>query len=309
VFIARKKTKKRGGLSQHGQVRLEPSLIGWRYLKIHPKTCMIGCPRYQTGEIVAEPKGFIGVCTNDTQQECFDRMLFGSIRSWQDKVRKVRKGDIGFLYNLDTNVLHGIFVAETDGGSTIVADAWQGRFPVQVKVSWKKKCEPLENGRELLEGVGTHYARYILTLVEAVTVSSLFESPDQMGVVSVRSGIRPTEERPYFKTEDGHYVRSKAECIIDNWLYNRNLAHAYERRVPIEEEILCDFYVPLADCYLEYWGLEESEDYQKRKEKKVTTYHKHGLRLIGIRDKDVQQLDDALPRRLRQYLPKDFVLR
>jgi len=258
---------------------------------------------------VAEPKGFIGVCTNDTQQECFDRMLFGSIRSWLDKVRQVRKGDIGFLFNLNTNVLFGIFEAETDGGSTIVGDAWRGRFPAQVKVSWKKRYEPLKNARQLLEGIGTHYARYVLTPKEASSVSALFETPDEIGVVTLRADIRSPEEQPYFKTDDGHYVRSKSECIIDNWLYNRNLAHAYERRVPIEEELLCDFYVPLADCYLEYWGLEDSEDYQRRKEKKVTTYHRHGLNLIGIRDKDIQQLDDVLPKRLRQFLPKDFTLR
>ena len=36
-------------------------------------------------------------------------------------------------------------------------------------------------------------------------------------------------------------VRSKAEQIIDNWLYHKGIVHAYERRVPIEEEVYCDF--------------------------------------------------------------------
>jgi len=33
-----------------------------------------------------------------------------------------------------------------------------------------------------------------------------------------------------YRTEDGHWVRSKAELIIDNWLYRGRIVHAYERR-------------------------------------------------------------------------------
>ena len=44
------------------------------------------------------------------------------------------------------------------------------------------------------------------------------------------------------RTEDGHVVRSKSEKIIDDWLYNHKLAHAYERKVPIEEDVFCDFF-------------------------------------------------------------------
>lgn len=71
-----------------------------------------------------------------------------------------------------------------------------------------------------------------------------------------------------FRTEDGHLVRSKAEQIIDNWLYHKGIVHAYERRVPIEEEVYCDFFIPLGQkVWIEFWGLEE-EKYLKRKELK-----------------------------------------
>ncbi|XZN99879.1 MAG: hypothetical protein ACM65L_15150 [Microcoleus sp.] len=46
------------------------------------------------------------------------------------------------------------------------------------------------------------------------------------------------------RTTDGHFVRSKAEVLIDNWLYMAELVHAYERRLPIEEEAYFDFYIP-----------------------------------------------------------------
>lgn len=43
------------------------------------------------------------------------------------------------------------------------------------------------------------------------------------------------------RTTDGHLVRSKAELLIDNWLYMAGIVHAYERRLPIQEERTATF--------------------------------------------------------------------
>tara|TARA_R110000787_G_scaffold55239_2_gene127641 strand:- start:5078 stop:5230 length:153 start_codon:yes stop_codon:yes gene_type:complete len=32
--------------------------------------------------------------------------------------------------------------------------------------------------------------------------------------------------------------------LIDNWLYMAETVHAYERKLPIEEDVYCDFYIP-----------------------------------------------------------------
>ena len=56
------------------------------------------------------------------------------------------------------------------------------------------------------------------------------------------------------RTTDGHFVRSKAEMIIDNWLYMAGIVHAYERKLPIEEDVYSDFYIPAGKVYIEYWG-------------------------------------------------------
>ena len=34
-----------------------------------------------------------------------------------------------------------------------------------------------------------------------------------------------------YRTKDGHYVRSKSELAIDNYLYNNNIIHAYEKKI------------------------------------------------------------------------------
>jgi len=109
-----------------------------------------------------------------------------------------------------------------------------------------------------------------------------------------------------FRAEDGHFVRSKAEQIIDNWLYHKGIIHAYERRVPIEEEVYCDFFIPIGQkVWIEFWGLEE-EKYIKRKEMKQKFYKIHKKNLIELNDKDIENLDDMLPVKLRPFLPSTF---
>ena len=66
------------------------------------------------------------VCKLETEGECFLRRLFGDVESYA-KEKQVKKGDILFLHNIDTDILYGPFTAESDAG-LIEADAWDGRF-------------------------------------------------------------------------------------------------------------------------------------------------------------------------------------
>jgi hypothetical protein len=50
------------------------------------------------------------------------------------------------------------------------------------------------------------------------------------------------------RAADGHYVRSRAEMLIDNWLYMSEIVHAYERKLPIEEELYCVFICQSVKC-------------------------------------------------------------
>jgi len=104
------------------------------------------------------------------------------------------------------------------------------------------------------------------------------------------------------RADDGHGVKSKAEVIIDNWLYHSRIAHAYERKVPIEEAQYCDFFINSGKgVYIEYWGEGSDPKYLSRKEKKRETYKKYGLQLIELTDKEIENLDDVLPRKLLKF--------
>ena len=103
------------------------------------------------------------------------------------------------------------------------------------------------------------------------------------------------------RATDGHFVRSKAEMLIDNWLYMAEIVHAYERKLPIEEDVYCDFYIPTGKVYIEYWGYDNDPKYLARKEKKLAIYQKYGFKLIELDDNSVQNLDDVLPRLLLKF--------
>ncbi|NCT93128.1 MAG: glycerol kinase [Chitinophagaceae bacterium] len=108
------------------------------------------------------------------------------------------------------------------------------------------------------------------------------------------------------RTIDGHYVRSKAEMLIDNWLYQYGLVHAYERKLPIDEDVYCDFYIPSGNgrpqaVYIEFWGLENDPKYTERKNTKIEIYKREGLSLIELTDADLQNIDDILAKKLRQF--------
>ena len=89
--------------------------------------------------------------------------------------------------------------------------------------------------------------------------------------------------------------------LIDNWLYMAGVAHAYERKLPIDEDLYCDFYIPSGKVYIEYWGGTDDAKYLARKQQKIAMYKRYGFNLIELSDHDVQALDDVLPRLLLKY--------
>lgn len=78
-------------------------------------------------------RGHVFVCTQKTEAECFERCIFGSAKAYGSPVLKIRKGDVMFLHNVDTNMLSGVFRAASRGKLNIEPDAWNGKYPYQAK--------------------------------------------------------------------------------------------------------------------------------------------------------------------------------
>jgi len=98
--------------------------------------------------------------------------------------------------------------------------------------------------------------------------------------------------------------------LIDNWLYNHKILHAYEKSVFMPKNpdavVLSDFYLPEGDVYIEFWGLNEDEQYLKRKKKKKSLYENNDVDVIHLEEKHIKRLNDIMPRKLHEYLPQEF---
>ena len=111
----------------------------------------------------------------------------------------------------------------------------------------------------------------------------------------------------YNVTDVGRYyggmqkISTWVKQATTNWLFAEGIAYAYEKRVPIKEDVYCDFYIPKGKIYIEFWGYEDDEAYIKRKEQKIELYKKYGLNLIEIDNDKIGNLDDHLPKELLKF--------
>jgi DNA modification methylase len=136
--------------------------------------------------------GHIFACTNKSEKECFDRMLFATSRVYGEGVLKIKKGDLLFLLNLDTDTLYGTFRARSAGAKDLVPEAWKGRYPYQVKVSRNGAVRSLAGAKKLLSSMGVSW-RDTLDTELAQSLSQYIENPN--GKLKV-SNKKNAEEKP-----------------------------------------------------------------------------------------------------------------
>ena len=155
---------------------------------------------------------------------------------------------------------------------------------------------------------GVPYVRWPETIIQSKLLLSSIYDITNLNITTSESipltnSSASTELSETFATKykaiDGHFVDSKEEMLIDNWLYMGEILHAYQRKLPIEENLYCDFYVPVGKVYIEYWASNDDPIYVARKE--LAVYQKNGLKFIELKNKDVENLDDVLPRLLLKF--------
>lgn len=96
-------------------------------------------------------RGFLFACTNKTEKECFERSLLGTEKFYGPIIIRIRRGDLLFLNNLDSNTLYGVFKAVSNGLFNIQPEAWDGKYPYQVKVQLLGEKIEIENARGILD--------------------------------------------------------------------------------------------------------------------------------------------------------------
>ena len=100
---------------------------------------------------------------------------------------------------------------------------------------------------------------------------------------------------------DGHVLRNKAELMICHWLYMAEIVHAHRRKLPVEGDYRCDFYLPSLHLYIEYWGDESASGQLAGKLRKKAIYQREKLNLLELNSEDIHRLDEVLPKKLLRY--------
>ena len=104
-----------------------------------------------------------------------------------------------------------------------------------------------------------------------------------------------------YTTDDNHHVRSRAEALVDNWLYNNGIAHAYEPKIvlPNKKTVYPDFFIPMQKIYIEVWGLND-KSYNNRKQYKRSLYKQYNMKLIEVYPKNLEDLNNYLREQLNE---------
>ena len=247
----------------------------------------------------------IFTCSNSTIDEVFKRRLFGDKGNRKKISHLLTKGNTILLYNTSGRMMYGPFII-LNVGDDLEPTAWGSRFPYQVKVDFNSE-DLFELSFEEIKDIinfhprdGINFVPYFIGVME---LSQLLEISHNLTNIDKTENKFREEYPAKLRCDDGHFVRSRGEQLIDNWLYYHGILHAYERKIPIEEQIYCDFFLPQVreeGVYVEYWGLEGEQEYENRKAQKLNIYNKHNLRLISISNRDLDNIDDVLSSRLKQ---------
>ena len=105
------------------------------------------------------------------------------------------------------------------------------------------------------------------------------------GVIKTKRGYRCA-------AKDGHSCGSLGEKIVDDFLYAHNIPHEKEPSYPGERRFRADWKID--DTFIELWGLQGDEDYDKKTAQKRQLAKEHNITLIELTFADLRKLDEKL---------------
>lgn len=127
---------------------------------------------------MASKKSCVFACTNKSEKECLSRKLFGTNSVYGEKIFSLTKGDFLFLLNIDTDVLYGPFIAKSEGRKNIEPDAWEGRYPYQVKISENGEIKTLKNAKKIFAQLNIDWRTQIIDPSRTEVLLKLLNNPE-----------------------------------------------------------------------------------------------------------------------------------
>jgi len=116
---------------------------------------------------------------------------------------------------------------------------------------------------------------------------SWFKALEEAGVLE--GGVIKTKRGCICEAKDGHKCLSLGEKTIDDYLYTHKIPHEKEPHYPGAKQYRADWRV--AEYFIEFWGMQGEENYDKKIEAKRTMAKQMGIPLIEITFEDMYSLD------------------
>lgn len=116
----------------------------------------------------------------------------------------------------------------------------------------------------------------------------------QIDSYTANNDFRRKYPTPYL-CDDGHWVRSKIEREIDNFFFEHNIRHVFEKEYRSNrKKYYPDFFLPDYKLIIEYFG-KDDEEYTAKKEEKIRMYSAdHSIKFEQITYQDDNRMREKL---------------
>ena len=108
---------------------------------------------------------------------------------------------------------------------------------------------------------------------------------------------------PNFKTKTGHLVKTRAEMMIANFLFDNNLMFQYNAVATWadKDDFRASFYIPKLDLYIDHHPYDYLKEYQKVMKAKIKQYEKHKKKHVYITSEDEKNIEEAIRLKMKPY--------
>src|SRR3989338_9159181 len=115
---------------------------------------------------------------------------------------------------------------------------------------------------------------------------------------------RSESTEPTFKTKTGHLVRTRAEMMIANFLFDNNLLFQYNAVATWadKDDFRASFYIPKLDLYIDHHPYDYLKEYQKVMKTKIKQYEKHKKKHVYITSEDEKNIEEAIRLKMKPYI-------
>ena len=209
-----------------------------------------------------------------------------------EKIEAYRKEDKKNSY---IKMAHGCFsnAAELDRNHI---EAWYSKGHMEVLMGRIK--EAVQSFDNVINLNKSYENKEALTLFD--------EIKRERGVQVKASEImeRMENAEPSFKSKTGHLVKTRAEMMIANFLFDNDLLFQYNTVATWadKDDFRALFYVPKLDLYIDHHPYNYLKEYHKTMKANIKQFEKHKKKHIYLTSEDEKNIEEAMKLKLKPYI-------